>query len=290
MEILVRVVETGSFSNAARHFGVGQPAVSKKIAQLEGRLGVKLLIRSTRGLRATEAGQHFYERAKRSIEEAHEAELAARGAGASLTGRLRISAEVTFARIHVIPLLPKFLALHQELEIDLLVDDRGIDLIQEGVDVALRIGTLAPSSLIARRIGRGRRHVIGTPAYFERVGTPRVPGDMIGHHTIIYLAEGGSWSFRQNDTEISVAAKSRLRVTAAEGVRAAVLADLGLAVASEWMFLPELETGAVRAVLEDWTLSSLDIWAVFPSGRAATAKARAFLSFLEQSIPKLGNG
>src|SRR5215472_1866762 len=121
MEILVRVVETGSFSNAARHFGVGQPAVSKKIAQLEGRLGVKLLTRSTRGLRTTEAGRNFYERAKRSIEEAHEAELAARGAGASLTGRLRISAEVTFARIYVAPHLPKFLASHPGLAMDVIL-------------------------------------------------------------------------------------------------------------------------------------------------------------------------
>jgi DNA-binding transcriptional LysR family regulator len=191
---------------------------------------------------------------------------------------------VTFARIHVIPLLPKFLALHPELEIDLLLDDRAIDLVQEGVDVALRIGTLSHLSLIARRIGRGRRLVVGTPSYFERVGTPREPRDIEGHQAVIYLAEGGTWTFQQSGSEISVPAKGRLRFTAAEGVRAAVLADLGLAVVSGWMFLPELHTGAVRAVLNDWELPPVDIWAVFPSGRIATAKAPAFLAFLDQSI------
>ena len=287
MEILVRVIETGSFSSAARHFRVGQPAVSKTIAQLEARLGVKLLTRSTRGLRPTEAGRNFYERAKRAIEEADDAERAARGAGASLTGRLRISAAVTFARMHVIPLLPKFLSLHPELELDLLLDDRAVDLVREGVDVALRIGMLSHSSLVARRIGLGRRVVVATPSYFQRAGTPRMPDDIAGHQAIIYLIEGGNWSFRQNGSEISVQAKSRLRVTAAEGVRAAVLADLGVAVVSEWMFTPELRAGTVRAVLKDWMLPPVDLWAVFPNGRIASAKVRAFLSFFEQSIADL---
>ena len=142
METFVRVVETGSFSAAARRLNVGQPAVSKTIAQLEERLGVRLLMRSTRGLSPTEAGQSFYDRAKRAIEEADEAELAARDAGASLTGRLRVCAAVTFARLHVVPLLPKFLAAHPRLVMDVVLDDRVIDLVEEGVDVALRMGAL----------------------------------------------------------------------------------------------------------------------------------------------------
>jgi DNA-binding transcriptional LysR family regulator len=132
METLIRVVETGSFSAAARHLRVGQPAVSKSIAQLEERLGVRLLRRSTRGLTPTEAGQNFLERARRVIEEADEAELAARGAGGGLVGRLRISAAVTFARLHLVPRLPAFLAAHPDITIDLVLDDRMIDLIEEG--------------------------------------------------------------------------------------------------------------------------------------------------------------
>jgi DNA-binding transcriptional LysR family regulator len=142
METFVLVVDTGSFSAAARRLNVGQPAVSKLIAQLEDRLGVKLLVRTTRGLTATEAGLNYYERARRSIEEADEAELAARGAARSLAGRLRIAAAVTFARIHVMPHLPEFLRQHPDLEIEVVLDDRNVDLVQEGIDVALRMGRL----------------------------------------------------------------------------------------------------------------------------------------------------
>jgi DNA-binding transcriptional LysR family regulator len=142
MEAFVLVVDAGSFSAAARHLNVGQPAISKSVAQLEDRLGVKLLVRSTRGLAPTEAGLNFYERARRSIEEADEAELAARGAGRSLTGKLRTCAAVTFARIHLMPRLPEFLARHPDLEMEVVLDDRNIDLVQEGIDVALRMGQL----------------------------------------------------------------------------------------------------------------------------------------------------
>src|ERR1700731_3308935 len=152
METFVAVIDAGSFSAAARRLNVGQPAVSKLIAQLEDRLNVKLLVSSTRGLTATEAGLKYYERARRSIEEAEEAELAARGAGSGLAGKLRISAAVTFARILLMPRLPEFLARHPGLEIDAILDDRNIDLVQEGIDVALRMGRLVDSALAGRRI------------------------------------------------------------------------------------------------------------------------------------------
>ena len=140
METFVRVVETGSFSGAARQLRVGQPAVSKSVAQLEEYLGVKLLTRSTRGLTPTEAGLGYLDRARRALEEAAEAELAARGAGAGLKGRLRICGAVTFARIHLIPLLPQFMAQHPDLDLEVVLDDRQIDLVQEGIDV---VGTAA---------------------------------------------------------------------------------------------------------------------------------------------------
>jgi DNA-binding transcriptional LysR family regulator len=285
METFVRVVETGSFSGAARQLRVGQPAVSKSIAQLEEYLGVKLLTRSTRGLTPTEAGLGYLERARRALEEAAEAELAARGAGAGLKGRLRICAAVTFARIHLIPLLPKFLVQNPDLELEVVLDDRQIDLVQEGIDVALRMGKLMDSALTARRIARCKRLVLGTPAYFDRAGTPSTPSELSKHQAVVYLqGEGSVWSFRRDSSELAVTVQSRLRVTAAEGVRSAVLADIGLTIASEWMFSPELRSGAVRAVLLEWNLPALDLWAVFPSGRAATAKARAFVDFFERTF------
>jgi DNA-binding transcriptional LysR family regulator len=284
MATFVRVVDTGSFSAAARHLRVGQPAVSKTIGQLEERLGVKLLARSTRGLTTTEAGQNYYDRAKRVLEDADEADLAARGAGTGLSGRLRVCAAVTFARLHIIPHLQSFLADHPDLDMDVVLDDRTIDLVQEGIDMALRMGELPSSSLTARRISRAPRLVIGTPSYFTIHGMPQTPSDLITHQAITYQQSGGGgvWTFRQGTAETSVSLQSRLRVTAAEGVRAAVLSGQGLAIASQWMFAPELADGTVRAVMTEWDLPPIDLWAVYPTGRTVTSKARLFTDFIER--------
>ena len=250
MEAFVLVVDTGSFSAASRRLNVGQPAVSKLVAQLEQRFGVKLLVRTTRGLTATEAGLNYYERARRSIEEADEAESAARGAGTGLTGKLRVAAAVTFARIHLVPRLPKFLGRHPDLEIDVVLDDRNVDLVQEGIDVALRMGRLTDSRLTARRIASGPHIVVGTPSYFARAGEPAEPSGLAAHDAVIYDQGGGGadWTFQRDGEEIAVTLKGRLRVSAAEGVRAAVLANAGIAIVSEWMFAPEIADGTVKVV------------------------------------------
>ncbi len=286
METFARVVETGSFSAAGRALGVGQPAVSKSVAQLEARLGVRLLMRSTRGLAPTEAGMNFYERAKRALEEADEAEAAARGAGAGLQGHLRVSAAVTFASLHIVPRLGRFLAENPGLTMEVVLDDRLIDLIEDGIDVALRMGSLPDSALTARKLSTSPRRVVGSPEYFARRGEPRSPADLSEHEAIVYAQPGGGeiWSFRRGGSEVSVRVSGRLRVSAAEGVRAAVLSSMGLAVVSEWMFAPELAAGDVHSVLGDWTLSPVDLWAVYPSGRMPTAKARAFAAFVEQEL------
>src|SRR5690349_9288538 len=246
MTTFVRVVENGSFSGAAKQLNVGQPAVSKTIAQLEDRLQVRLLLRSTHGLTPTEAGQRFYERARRAIEEANEAEFEARGAGASLSGRLRVSAATTFARLHVVPHLPAFLKANPDLEIDVILDDRVIDLVAEGVDMALRMGELPDSAAVARKLASGRRSVIATPAYLERCGIPQSPAELGSHQALIYSQASSGWTFKRGSAETSVSVHGRVRVSAAEGLRAAVLADMGLTIASDWMFSPELESGAVR--------------------------------------------
>ena len=281
MTTFVRVVENGSFSGAAKQLNVGQPAVSKTIAQLEVRLQVRLLLRSTHGLTPTEAGQRFYERARRAIEEANEAELEARGAGASLSGRLRVSAATTFARLHVVPHLPAFLKANPDLEIDVILDDRVIDLVAEGVDMALRMGELPDSAAVARELASSRRSVIATPAYLERCGIPQSPAELGSHQALIYSQASSGWTFKRGSAETSVSVHGRVRVSAAEGLRAAVLADMGLTIASDWMFSPELESGAVRRVLEAWALPTIDLWAVFPTGRLASAKAHAFATFVE---------
>jgi DNA-binding transcriptional LysR family regulator len=271
MDAFVRVVDAGSFSGAAKQLRIGQSAVSKTIAQLEERLSVRLLLRSTHRLRPTEAGWNFYERAKRSIEEADGAELAARGAAATLSGRLRIHATVAFGCLHVIPRLPGFLAQHPALDTDVVLDDRNIDLVGAGIDIGLRAGQLSNSTLIARKIGQCQRRVIGTPSYFNAAGVPRIPADLATHQVITYEQPlgGAAWSFRQGAAETSVSVCGRVRLNTAVGVRECVLADLGLAIASEWMFAPELKARAVKPVLVDWSLPPVEAWAIFPTGRHA---------------------
>lgn len=289
MEIFVSVAEAGSFSAAAKLMNVGQPAISKAVAQLEERLGARLILRSTRGLTMTDTGQRFYEHAKLAIREADEAEQLVRDASDSVSGKLRVSAAVTFACLHVLPALDAFMSRHPQLEIDLRLDDRNIDLLEEGLDVALRMGSLADSTMTARRIGRSPRFVVGTPEYFARAGVPSTPTDLSLHQAIVYSQRGGgeSWTFSRDGDNVDVTMSGRVRVSAAEGIRTAVLSGMGLSVASRWMFCPELASGQVKAVLTDWTLPALDLWAVFPSGRLVTAKARAFVEFVEEALARV---
>ncbi|MGK3122723.1 LysR substrate-binding domain-containing protein [Candidatus Pantoea formicae] len=281
MATYIRVVDTGSFSAAARQLNVGQPAVSKIVAQLESRLQTRLLTRSTHGLTPTEAGQRYYERALAALQEADEAELAARGAGKGLSGKLRISAATTFARLHIIPQLPAFLEEHPELDVDVILDDRVIDLIAEGIDVSLRMGNLPDSGVVARKLATGARSVIATPSYLSKKGEPTTPGDLAKHDAILYNPQPSVWTFTSQDAVVSTALSGRIRVSAAEGQRAAVLSHMGLCIASDWMFAEELRNGSVRKVLTSWQLPSIDLWAVFPNGRLASAKARLFAGFVE---------
>jgi DNA-binding transcriptional LysR family regulator len=289
METFVRVLDAGSFSGAAKQLKIGQPAVSKSVAQLEQRLGVRLLMRSTNGVSPTEAGRKFYDHARLAIEEADQADMAARGAGASLAGRLRINVGVALGKLHVVPLLPSFLAAHPDLSVDLILDDRSINLIEEGVDIGLWLGPLADSSLSARKVATSRRLVLGAPAYFERAGIPESPAELNRHAAVIYTQDRGgtdNWTFRQHASSMSVSMSGRLRVSASEGLRAAVLGGMGLAITPEWMFAEELESGTVRTILDEWTLPPSEMWAVFASGRMANAKARAFAALLETELGK----
>jgi DNA-binding transcriptional LysR family regulator len=288
METFVRVIEAGSFTGAATQLRVGQPAVSKTIAQLEDRLGVRLLLRSTHGLTPTEAGRNFYERAKRSIEEVEEAELAARGAAATLSGRLRICAALTFARMHVVPRLSLFLATHPALDVDIVMQDGDKNLVASGIDVALRMTPLRELTLPARKIATCRRRVMATPAYLAAHGKPESPSDLAQHQAIVYEQRlgGPTWAFRKGKAVSSVTMEGRIHVSAAEGVREGVLAGMGYAIASEWMFTEELRSGSVVTVLDDWALPDVELFVVFPTGRQASAKARAFAAFMESQLAR----
>jgi DNA-binding transcriptional LysR family regulator len=286
METFVRVVDTGSFSSAARDLGIGQPSVSKIVAGLEDRLQVRLLIRSTRRLTPTEAGMAFYERARRAVDEADDAEATARGLGRGLEGRLRICAPVTFARMHIVPHLSSFLDQHPKLRIEFVMDDRNVDLVEENIDVALRVGDLADSALRARKIAAAPRNLLASPAYVARHGTPKLPSDLLNHQAVVYGQPIGTseWRFRKGTDEDSVSMPSRLSLTAAEGVREAVFAGIGLTIASRWMFADGLTSGQVVQLLPEWSLSPVDLWLLFPAGRLPSTKARAFGEWLEGVI------
>lgn len=286
MELFVRVVETGSFTAAARDLRLGQPMISKAIAALEERLGVRLLVRSTRQLSPTEAGAAFYERALRVIAEANEAVAAAQGAGGGLEGRLRICSPVTFARLHLVPKLGAFLDAHPKVRLELVMDDRVVDLVAENIDAALRLGTLTDSALTARKLAQADRFVAASPTYLARRGVPSTPTDLLEHDGIIYGQSSGGqeWLFRRGTSETSIRLRARLTLSAAEGVREAVLAGQGFAIASRWMFAPELTSGAVVAVLKEWALPPMELWIVYPSGRLTSTKARAFVKWFEGTM------
>lgn len=192
---------------------------------------------------------------------------------------------MTFGRLHIVPQLGLFLDQHPQLNIDLLLDDRNINLVEEGIDVALRMGPLSDSSLTARKIADCRRVVLGSPAYFARHGVPTCPAELDLHQGIVYnLSGGATWTFTQGTAQHTQTLSGRIRVSAAEGLRASVLADQGLTIASQWMFAPELASGAVVPVMQDWTLPDQDLWAVFPTGRMASTKARVFVEYVQKLL------
>lgn len=283
LQIFATVMEAGSFSSAARQLDMGQPAVSKAIAQLEERLHTRLFLRNTHGLSSTEAARAFYEHARQALAQLEAAEQAARGEGAALTGLLRVTAPVTFSRMQVIPHLPRFFAAHPGLRMDLVQDDRPVDLLREGVDMALRIGALDDSSMTARHLARTDRILVGSRDYLERHGTPTSPGSLTEHSFVLYTHGGVTreLAFQGAKETQRVTVKGPLCVSAAEGLRAAVLAGVGLAVTSRWVFRDELLTREVLSLLPDWSLGSIDLWAVYPSGRLPSAKARALADFVE---------
>ncbi len=280
MQLFVRVVDSGSFSAAGRMAGMGQPAVSKLIAQLEERLGTPLLTRTTRRLALTDAGRVFYSHAIGALEAADEAEMAVQEAASGLVGPLKICMPVSFARLNIVPRLGPFLAANPGIALDLILDDRHIDLIGEAIDLAVRVGPLQDSSLVATRLAEAERLVVATPQWVASAKPIETPRDFAAASPVIYAA-ARNWIFaRDGETEL-VALTHGLRVSAAEGQRAAVLAHLGPTIASRWLFGDALADGRVVQLLAGWQLPMAELWMVSPAGRHVNARTRAFMDFLK---------
>ncbi len=291
MALYARVVETGSFSRAAAALGLGQPTASKQIAALEERLGVRLLERSTRRLQPTEAGREFYERCRRLVDEADDLESSARRGVRGAVGRLRVACPMGFGRLHVVPIVVRFLAAHPEAQIDLVMNDRYVDLAEEGVDVAIRIANLGDSTLHARRLGETPRALVAAPAYLRRRGTPRTPADLERHDFVVYAYFDSPERLALTDPDgaaAEVRVKARLRVNNAEAMREAVVGGIGLGVIPLWALRAELASGTVKRVLPDWGPPPSAIQAVYSSARHLPARVRLFIDFVAAELAQAG--
>lgn len=282
MRTYLRAVETGSFTAVAAEQGQSQPTVSRQIAALEEYLGVRLLQRTTRALALTDEGRQFYDQA-RALLDAAEAAKAALQPGAEISGTLRIAAPLAFARLHLMPRMKRFLEEHPALKTDWVLGDRPIDLVEEGVDLAIRIGIITDASLIARRIGEMRRITVATPDYWAKNGRPLHPDDLKQQDCIVYtgLATVDEWHFSAPDGQhIVVKVGGRVRVSASEGMRSAVLEGLGVAVVPTWLFTDEVERGLLAPVLTQYEPAPLPIQAVTPSRRLVPPRVRAFVNYI----------
>lgn len=278
----VRAVETGSFTAVAAEQGQSQPTVSRQISALEEHLGVRLMQRTTRALALTDEGRSYYAHARTLLDAVEEAALAVRPE-AEIRGNLRIAAPLAFARLHLMPRMARFLDAHPALRTDWVLGDRPVDLVEEGIDVAIRIGRVTDQGLIARRIGQMRRVTVARPDYFARAGRPQHPDDLTAHDCIVYtgLSTVDEWHFTAADgAALMVKVSGRVRVSASEGMRAALLEGLGIAVCPTWLFTDEIETGVVEQVLQAFEPAAMPIQAVYPSRRLVPPRVRAFVDFL----------
>ena len=282
MAIFARVVERESFTAAARELALSKSAVSKHVSRLEDRLGARLLNRTTRRLSLTEVGRIFYDSCRRIVEEAAEAEQAVTRLHAEPRGTLRLNVPHTFGVLHVAPALPRFMTLYPDICVDLDQDDRMVDMVEEGYDLAIRIARLPDSSLIARKLAPFRVAVCATPDYWRRHGRPERPEDLKQHNCLNYkyLVTGDAWPFHGPGGNQLVRVSGNLRANNGEALRSAVLSGLGVYMAPTFIIGEDLRAGRLKAVLGEFTEPDRDIYAVYPATRHLSAKVRAFIDFL----------
>jgi len=301
MRLFVATVRSGSFSDTARALRLSPSAVSRKVAALEAELGVRLFTRTTRRLTLTEAGQAYLERASRIVNDVDETHEAVRALEAQPRGLLRVTAPVVYGRLHLAPLVPEFLARYPDVRLELLLRDAVLDLLEDGVDVAVRIAALPDSSLIARRLAPVKRVICASPPYLERRGVPATPAELARHdclpfrfHTAGNAWRTGSnvWRLRGPDGLQEITVGGPVTANNADALVIAALAGLGLILVPTWLVSEHLERGALRTVLDDHQVSPTDIetaiYAVYPSGRFLPPKVRVFIDFLAESLAGSG--
>ena len=284
MEMFVRVVETGSFSKAALEFHTTQPTVTKQVAATEARLKVRLLNRNTRGVSLTESGALYYEKCKGIVRDADEAESIVQLRQNQAQGLLRIGTSVAFGRRVVVPLALEYMRRHPQVQLDLSFEDRYVDLIAQGIDVAIRMGKLADSSLGARYLGANPWVMVAAPGYLKKHGTPKRAQDLSAHVALIYSSVVGDEFWRMHTPKgepVTVPVSGRFRSNNLSAVLAAARDGLGIALMPRYVASESLAAGKVLAVLGDHALPEQEIHAVFPSPKLVPGKVSGFVAFLQ---------
>jgi len=284
--VFVAVVENGGFSAAARTLGISKSAVSKRINQLEAHLGVRLLHRTTRKLSLTEAGERYFEHAAQALTAAGQAEDAVTELQGEPQGNLKISSPMSFGRLHVAPLIPKLLQRHPKLQIDLVMDDRKVDLVAGGFDVAIRAGNLPASTLIARKLAPLRQVLCASPDYIDRYGRPGTPAELSSHNCVLYSysSDAYEWTLIGESGPETVTVSGSYHVNNSEALLEALREGVGIGRLPTFVAGPDLKTGRLVKLFESYCIPEFTIYAVFPERQYLPAKVRAFLDFAIEYI------
>ena len=280
LPVFVAVVETGGFSPAAHKLGVSKSAVSKRISQFEEKLGVRLLYRTTRRLSLTEAGERYYENAVKALAYASEAEDSVTQLQEKPQGCLRINTPMSFGRLHIAPLIPKFLAQYPGIEVDMVMEDRVIDLVEKGVDVAIRVGDLPDSTMVARKLAPMRSVLCASPEYIAQYGEPKTPTELLNHNCLLFSYLISEWSFLDQGELLNVRVSGNYRVNNGEAVREALLQGMGITRTPTFIVGPDIAAKRLVQLLPDYQLPEQTIYAVFPKRRHLPAKVRVFIDFV----------
>ena len=280
MRVFVRSVELGSLSSASRALGMTQPTVSKLLAQLEKQLAVRLFERSTRGLAATEQGQRFYTDAKAVLEQFDAAVSAVQGLNGQASGTLRINAPVALGQFRINAMVQQFLADHPAISIELVLNDRYIDLVEDGADLTFRLGGTLPQDAVARHLATVPRLLVASPAYLERRGTPGCPDDLPAHDVIRFAwTAGNTVELTRNAATVRVAVRSRFRVNNAMAIREALLLGSGIAMCPAWLVGDLLDSGELVRVLPAWSAPQQALHLLYPSRQYLALRTRMFIDF-----------
>jgi LysR family transcriptional regulator for bpeEF and oprC len=284
MTCFARAVETGSFSAAGRDLGLGQPNVSRYVAALEEHLQTRLLHRSTRKLALTPEGERYYAEVRRILDAVQESESSFRE-NVDPSGLLRVACPTALAHVFVLPHVPAFLERYPGLTLDLQINDRYVSLVDEGAELAIRIGHLEDSALRARRIGLYDRVFVASKGYLAKRGVPVTPDDLRGHDCVIYtlLSSGATWRFR--DTEVPVS--GRLRVNSPEAVRESVNAGLGIGHGPEWLFEEGLKNGNLQLLLTEHSAPPVPVQIIYVANRLLPTRAVVFMDFIAEAFSKV---